>query len=199
MIRYNIILLFLSLYSCQTFSQGKAAREYLARISGQYEINTDGNIVFQEIIDALGVSKEQIYVRAQNYIATQYNDANSVIQYEDKDQGTIIGKGLYPRVHLMLGSDFDAYHIIRVDVKEERARVTITLTEYKENLGSSAATLGVDHYLHPVNEVYPTNMKSFKKTAFTKCLVESYERSLKIIDGLRSALNEGGATLSDEW
>ena len=40
------------------------------------------------------IGKNELYVRARDYIATVYGDSRSVIRVQDQENGTIIGKGV---------------------------------------------------------------------------------------------------------
>lgn len=49
---------------------------------------------FSEVVQATGVSKDELYNRARNWVVQTYNSANDVIQLADKESGQITVKAL---------------------------------------------------------------------------------------------------------
>lgn len=83
------------------------------------------NKVFE---DAPG-TKDQLYLKANRWMVTVFNNAESVIQHSDKEEGVIIGKylmngeistGMYGVVN-----DSRVYAIIDIKVKENKAKIEI--------------------------------------------------------------------------
>lgn len=82
----------------------------------------------QELTTVLPFSempKEEIFDRAIEYIARNYNSADSVIQLSDEDRGQIVARG----ISYSAGDSFD-FNIKRpfrytllIDVKEEKMRI----------------------------------------------------------------------------
>lgn len=44
-------------------------------------------------MEVLGVTKDQLYTRAYEWLAKAYRSANDVIQMQDKEAGRLVGKG----------------------------------------------------------------------------------------------------------
>ena len=100
----------------------------------QYTIS-DAGLTYTKIITVDGKTASQLYSIADNYFTYNYVDANSVIQTQDREAGTIIGKGLYHNF-LTYTDGFgniicSAPHILRIDCKDGRIRVILTMQEYK--------------------------------------------------------------------
>jgi len=53
-------------------------------------------IAYIEVVQVDGISRDQLYSKAQEWFAMTFNDSKSVIKSEDKDLGKIIGKGNIP-------------------------------------------------------------------------------------------------------
>lgn len=116
-------------------------------------IDENNDLVFVKIIDNLNMSKDDIYKRAFSYFVYKYKDAKSVIQQQDKEAGIIIGKGYFGDFHCsvekykMMGVDlitydyYNANHLLRIDIKDNRARLILTISNYEVRRSVSASSL----------------------------------------------------------
>jgi hypothetical protein len=61
-----------------------------------------GSIV--SVVNVPGVKKDALYSSSKIWVAKAFTDSNSVIQYADKEEGSIVGKGnvKYPCDGLMI-------------------------------------------------------------------------------------------------
>lgn len=97
-----------------------------------------------EVIDSLD-SVENLYVKANEWMVNTFNDAESTIQFSDKEQGAVIGKFLLEGELYNIPSQYYGYGvstpatsidtrvfaIIDVRVKENRARISIAPQSWK--------------------------------------------------------------------
>ncbi len=105
-------------------SFGQSAKEMLAEIDGKWKLDDNGNVTIVKIVEAPDLKKDEIFNRALNYFTYNYVSGKSVIQTQDKENGLIVGKGIYDNVHIgmsIVTTYVDAWHILRVDVKDVRA------------------------------------------------------------------------------
>lgn len=88
------------------------------------------NEPFQKTWDNLNESKETLFVKSNNWMIQTFNDAESVIQFSDKEEGVITGKylmfGNIVRGSYGASADTRVYAIIKIQVKDNKARITIT-------------------------------------------------------------------------
>jgi hypothetical protein len=89
-------------------------------------------VVVQKVIEVPGQTKDQLYNAVREFLVVNYNDANSVIQIDNKDDGIIVGKGIFGDIYcteVFLGSAVknSFWHIIKCEIKDEKLRVTITM------------------------------------------------------------------------
>jgi hypothetical protein len=77
---------------------GQSGQEMLAEINGKLDNN--GNITFTRVIEVSGVSKDDLYARVLSYFTYNYNSGDDVIQIKDKEQGLVVGKGMYPEIYV---------------------------------------------------------------------------------------------------
>lgn len=121
--------------SCGTF---KAASNFqssldlkMASINGKYQKSNDG-VFIQKVIETTG-TKDEIYVKLLEFLTRTYNDANEVVQVKEKEEGLIVCKGChkFKVTDFLYGSAIEetAWHIYKAEIKDGRARITITLDQ----------------------------------------------------------------------
>jgi hypothetical protein len=74
-----------------------------------------------------GCSKDEAYIKAMLWMNHTFNQAKSVINYEDKDLGVIMGK--YLVLHQSAGqysTEIDNYTIIDIKITDDIARMVLT-------------------------------------------------------------------------
>ncbi len=165
----NVTIFILCLYSTFSFSQNNVSKSdtILKQIDknnilisypqyNDYDIklklDENNNLVFTKIVENLNLSKDEIYVKAFSYFAYNYKDAKSVIQQQDKDAGIIIGKGFYSEFSkfnksrdIGMGIAFTTYdsygavHILRINIKDGKARIVLTVDNYEVNRSVSSS------------------------------------------------------------
>lgn len=90
-------------------------------------------------------SKNDLYVSANNWMAETFNSAKSVIQFTDKEAGIVTGKYRlrpgysYSNYEMHEVEDGSIYAIIKIQVKDGAARITITPDDFHAFDGSLMA------------------------------------------------------------
>lgn len=84
-----------------------------------------------EIIDISNTNQKQIYDAAKIWMAQSFKSSNSVIQYEDANTGTIIGKGnmKYPCVgawNCLAHENYLVLFTVKIDTKDNKARLSFS-------------------------------------------------------------------------
>ena len=192
--------LVLLLFMCP-FLQGLAQDEKVfEKYTAEKRYTIDGgSVVVSKIVENIEGSKEDIYTRAKSYLARAYNDSKSVIQTDDKESGIIIGKGLYTRLaSFNLGAwTMKAYHILRVDIKEGRARIICSASTVIPN---SSAHLD-NEYEYSIINYYPITDKhapSLLKKPQLRAFISLIDEMNKSVLSLEKALKEGGVLDSEK-
>jgi hypothetical protein len=131
-----------------------------------------------EIVEIPGITKDDFFVRANSWMVDNFVNAESVIEYTDKEAGVI--KGKYVMSGLPEGvSTFSVRSTITIETKEGKVRITITdpYRKYTTILGD-----------------YKPNM-SYKvlgsKTFFEEKCLPSY---LKLIESFKNAITTASST-----
>lgn len=99
---------------------------------------------YEKIVEVPNTSKDEIYEGARQWFAKSFRDSNSVLRYQDKESGSIIGKGnakMPCSGMACLGTPRNLQFTVKVDAKDNRARVTfddlMIHTPYNYNSGMS--------------------------------------------------------------
>ena len=99
-----------------------------------YEVDGAGNVVVSRIVEGLSLSKEDIYLTGKKYIEESYKETKYKILYDSEENGTVVGEGEYYEFHngnYYLNAYFvSAKFSLRVDAKDGRARLSISLNNY---------------------------------------------------------------------
>ncbi len=102
---------------------------FLAGCAGLQPV-TDADRTFQRVVQAQGYSEEQIFNGTKIWIAENFNSAKAVLEYENKNAGTIIGNGIIPYPCSGLGciakADWKVPFTMRVDIKDQKFRLTFS-------------------------------------------------------------------------
>lgn len=176
---------------------GQSAKQMLKEIEGKWELDDNGNVTFVSIIEAPGVSKDEIYNRAFNYFTYNYVSGKSVIQNQDKEAGLLVGKGIYNDVHIgvsILTTYIDAWHILRVDAKDGRARAMVTLLEYNKKVVGTASNTVPTYSTSRIAHEYPINRKGRSKTVMSKAFYKTYLKAMNSLSGVEKAIKEGNTS-----
>ena len=190
--RTILALTFIALLPIHSFSQSDKTNSTLNDISGEYEVDDNGNVTYVKIIEIPGATKEVLFTRALDYFTYKYNDGESVIQVTDKESGHIVAKGLYQKVFSYkgyVGYDLDTWHILTIDVKEAKVRAILSLTEYR--VVTKFADGDRWNSTSLVSENYPINPKGLKKNVFGGGFAASHEKALESFRLLEKTLKEG--------
>lgn len=90
----------------------------------------EGERNFGRIVDAPGYSKEQIFNNTKIWIAENFRSAKAVLEYENKDDGVIIGNSNIPYpcsgFDCLGRGDWRIPFTMRVDIKDQKFRLTFS-------------------------------------------------------------------------
>lgn len=90
-----------------------------------------GKIVYEEVVQAEGLTKTVLYSNALEWFALKYNSANDVILLNDENSGKIIGKGIFKIVYFT--REPSIFHTISVYIKEGKYKYVISDLSYNDN------------------------------------------------------------------
>ena len=91
---------------------------------------SEADKTIERVVEAPNYSKDQIFSATKIWVAENFKSAKSVIEYENKEEGTIIGNGViaYPcsGMDCLAKSDWKVPFTMRVDMKNEKFKLTFT-------------------------------------------------------------------------
>ena len=189
-------------------------------------LDKNESLTYQQVIEAPGKTKQQLYV-ALNYWAIATFQDKQAITLNDKDAGCIIISSTIPNIVEHTGT-VNSYSVsitpvIRLDIKDERIRVTYTVQNYDILTDVSGGWLSLNE---PNNKTYgdskrkkedktnanlydeqweiarhyPFVEKDAQKRTCAKALVMTHAYSNAIIDKVEEAIKNGiVGNEDDDW
>lgn len=185
-------------YAKEKFGQdwGTAA----ANLGKELQLDKNNSLTYAQVIDCGEKTKEQLYILLNYWVSSSFNDANSVIQLNDKEAGTIICQGYVSNIAANLGG-MNAYNInikpiIKIDIKDKKIRVTYTVQYYDVERSNGILLANkynnpVTHEKWPLEKCYPFVPKDKHKKTSSKALVMTHAYSNVIMDKIEEAVKNG--------
>lgn len=78
----------------------------------------------QEIISIPDKTKDEIYIKANGWFVENFTSAESVIEFQDKEDGKVMGK--YTFEYSEKGYLYRIKQVVDIDVKDEKVKVRMT-------------------------------------------------------------------------
>ncbi len=195
-------------------------------IAKDMKFDKNESLSYQEVIEAPGKTKEQLYV-ALNYWATATFKDNNAITLNDKESGCIIISSTIPNIAEHTGT-LNKYSVsitplLRIDIKDGKARVTYTVQNYDVMADISGGWLSMpdkDDKTYgdskrkkddktnanlydeqwEISKHYPFVAKDPQKRTCAKALVMTHAYSNAIIDKVEEAIKNGLiGNEDDDW
>lgn len=162
----KILLLAVLTFVCiSTYSQKKKHIEASKQIDlvidslSQYYTLTEEGVLLSRVIQSPNLDKNALYVRILELLSSVYANPKNLIHVQDKEQGFILGKGICEDVKIeILGAKQinTVHHKIKIEVKDYRFKVSITLTDVDMEY-FNIKNQKMWEYHHPIFNFYPFN------------------------------------------
>ena len=202
-----------------------------ANLASELTLDQNKSLTYQEIIQCPGMSKNQIYVLMNYWVTATFAGQQSAITMNDKESGTIIFNATIDNIAQHTGTlseySVSITPVIKIDIKDQRLRVTYTVQNYDvlDNVGAGwIGALGRDDnvgrntYGDPkrmkkdatdrnlrdehweIAKHYPFKAKDNKKRTSSKALVMTHAYSNVIMDKIENAVKRGiVGNENDDW
>lgn len=114
-----------------------------------------------EVIDLPGISKNAIYTKSLKWIATTFQSANTVTQYKDAKEGSIVLQMITSTSSM--GTPFDFKTTVTIDIKQNKAKISFHAKQLDQGragfreIYESEAELAQESFI-PVIESYKNYM-----------------------------------------
>ena len=199
-------------------------------LSAELTLDKNESLTYQQIIEAPGKSKDQLYILL-NYWATATFKDKQAITLDDKESGTIIISSTMPNIVEHTGTlneySISITPVIKIDIKDERIRVTYTVQSYDILNNVGAGWLGgifrddnqgrntygdskrmkddkTDRNLYDqqweIAHHYPFVEKDAQKRSSAKALVMTHAYSNAVMDKIEEAVKNGiVGNEDDDW
>ncbi|MBQ4277843.1 MAG: DUF4468 domain-containing protein [Bacteroidaceae bacterium] len=197
-----------------------------ANLRQQLTLDKNESLTYQQVIEAKGKTKAQLYVTLNYWVTATFKD-NNAITLNDKEAGCIIISSLIKNIAEHTGTlnkySVSITPVIRIDIKDERIRVTYTVQNYDvmadvsggwlSPVESDRSTYGdskrkaddkTNANLYDeqweIAHHYPFVEKDAQKRTCAKALVMTHAYSNAIIDKLEEVLRNGlVGNDDDDW
>lgn len=179
--------------------------EAATTLGSQITLDKNDAITYVEIINAEGKTKNDLYVILNYWFTSSFNDANSVIQLNDKELGTIIAQGYVYNVAEHTGGIshyvVSIRPVIKCDIKDNKVRISYTIPFYSVTRivgggalsmlsGTTSSARAFDlNWL--INECFPFVKKDKHKKTSCKSLVMAHAYSNVIMDKIKEVIQNG--------
>jgi hypothetical protein len=162
----------------------------MQEINGEWQLDENSYPVYSKVVEVEGINKDELWQRVNDYFIYTYRSGKDVIQFQDKENGQIIGRGLFDtRVRSGLGLyDYDCWHILKVEVRDEKIRITVSLIEYDY---SNYAVSPPQKLIMPIYAVYPITPKSLSKSTEGEAFYLAHKKALGTIEQLEKVVKSG--------
>ena len=195
-------------------------------LASDLTLDKNESLTYQQVIEAPGKIKQQLYLTL-NYWATATFKDKQAITLNDKDAGSIIITSTIPNIAQHTGTlnkySVSITPVIRIDIKEEKVRVTFTVQSYDiladisggwiSLVDSDERTFGdskrkkddkTNAFLYDeqweIAHHYPFVEKDSKKRTCAKALVMTHAYSNAIMDKAEEAVKNGiVGNEDDDW
>lgn len=183
-------------------------------IASDLELDKNGSLTYQRVIECGNLTKEQLYVALNYWFTATFNEESSTIRLNDKELGAIIAEGFVSNVVSHVGG-VNLYRVnirpvIRADIKDQKVRITYTLQAYDVDIYEGGGVLGIladDQVVSHkekwgLDTCYPFAKKDqhiAKKTS-SKALVMAHAYSKVIMDKIEESVKNGLiGNDNDDW
>lgn len=181
-------------------------------LKSQLTLDKNQSLTYVQIIECENKTKDQLYVILNYWVTASFNDANSVIQLNDKELGCIIAQGYLSDIAGHMGGmnayDVSVKPIIKMDIKDNKVRVTYTVQNYDVIVLSGGGIMGAVSGAASTKiaekwglEIcYPFAQKDKHKKISSKALIMTHAFSNVIMDKIEEAVKNGLAgNENDNW
>lgn len=174
-----------------------------AQVKGQdYTVNNNGDVVIAQIVEGLVLKKDEIYGAALNYMKSAYKDTKYTIVINSLENGVVAGEGEYLQFHednyFPFSYFLNAPVLLRVDAKDGRAKVSMTLSYYtgkRSNINESIDIHDRISEFQPVNE-----SKMEHKKLYSKAFPILYNKARKTLNEVAETLKSTRSSAPDtDW
>tara|TARA_R110001583_G_scaffold34551_2_gene115902 strand:- start:5060 stop:5572 length:513 start_codon:yes stop_codon:yes gene_type:complete len=91
---------------------------------------SEADLTFNAVFEVQDAPRDKIFTATNIWIAENFRSAKSVIEYENKEEGTLIGNGVIPYpcsgLDCVVKANWSVPFTMRVDMKDQKFRLTFS-------------------------------------------------------------------------
>lgn len=167
-----------------------------------YTVDKNGDVVATRIVEGLALKKQEIYEAGLKYLREAYKETKYKIVIESAENGVVAGEGKFLAFHeanIFPYSYFlDAPFCLRIDAKDNRARVAIIFSYYDGKRTNINETVDIhDH----ISDFAPINSgNSDKRRLYQKAFPLLLEKAGKTLTEVEEMLKSTRSVAVDtDW
>lgn len=178
-------LLFLLLAVSATAQTGLSPKKKLAEIEGTYKIDESGNPYYERIIES-DKTKEELHKLGLTYAQSAFIVNESEVRTVTPDEILCVGvhHELTVGVIGINAHDVDLFYTLRIQFKENKARLLLTFTDYRLN----NLRVAEDVQIVKVASKAPISDYPYSKVMYTEAFLEGHKRAIKMLDAAEASL-----------
>lgn len=197
-----------------------------ANLAGSLTLDKNESLTYQQVIEVPGKTKQQLYVALNYWVTATFKD-NHAITLNDKEDGVIIISSTIQDIAEHIGTlskyAVSITPVIRIDIKDERIRVTYTVQSYdvlRDVSGGWISPINSDERTYgdskrkaddktnarlydeqwEIARHYPFVSKDAQKRTCAKALVMTHAYSNAVMDKIEEAVQNGiVGNDNDDW
>lgn len=199
----------------ETYAKEKYGDKWVdaaTNLANSLSLDKNNSLTYTQVVNCPGKTKDQLYVILNYWFTASFNDANSVIQLNDKEAGCIIGQGYMQGIAHHTGGlsayNVDIKPVIKVDIKDEKVRITYTIQAYTVSkiagggfMGGLSKTGPIEvHETWTLENCFPFAEKDKHKKTSCKALIMAHAYSNVLMDKIEEAVKNGlSGNESEDW
>ena len=178
-----------------------------AGIGSHIQLSADKAIVYSKVIEIPGKSREELYAAASAWATDNFQGSACDIRMMDSNRGTIIVQGavldIFEHVGMQNVYTVSLKPVLRIDVKDGRARIVFTLSHYNVYRLVKSGRLFEESQRNEevwsVAQCYPFIRSDTHENASSKALVVTHLCAVTWLKAVEHIAKEGYAPTDNDW
>lgn len=162
-------------------------------------------LTYTDVVTVEGVSKDELYNRANLWFATSYNNSKAVLQLENKIEGQIIGKATMPYKPKIYNASERTIgkidYTIKIFLKDNRYKYEITDFIHVPTGNSSFGGLsfGVITTAEKSPIQHSGQFKSWNDKVWSDIKSQIEQYIIPLVENLKIAMQQKAEIKNDDW
>jgi len=125
-----------------------------------FEAIPESKLSYQEIVEVDGISKDILFDKSAKWLAESFRSYKSVVEYTNKEDGSIIGDG---SIYVPVPIGGNVLFALKIETKDNRARLTFSNMRFAQNPTYSFSQMHLDAFIAEAKSLTDSFRKFMKK------------------------------------